>query len=498
MAADIHDDRMGKLISITVIGFLFTATVARGGEIAFDRRILESGDRVDHVTMADVSGDGKKDILLQNGHDIRFFVQQPSGFAAKPDHVVRLPGNAFLWTLGKMADDGRPGLVAMTSGGVLVYPPIGAASKDPTEVLILPQMFEGESTKPPQYTDFLPDLNDDGRSDIVVFGKGRMSIFLRRDGRFTLHQKIQIPMESDLAMPVGPNRAIEDVLYVPMLSFGDVNGDGRKDIGYFHAYRLTNIVQDDQGRFRTSEKGTTDFSEGKKRRRHYINVELPPQVKDLNGDGALDIVTVDPRKGRIKVYYAKKGGVAYDAPDEILNLNGWSAGCFLKDINGDGRLDLVATEVNKMGVVDGLKTFLSKKVSVHLVFFPMGSNGRLATEAVQRITFSIPYVVQLTLEEGTIDLVFRPNLDGDFNGDGYRDVLIKLDDDALDLYEGTKEGAMSADRSRQIAISPPAGVDRSDPFIDDLNGDGVSDILLRHFDVDEQKQHVELLMSRRK
>lgn len=471
---------------------------SRAEGVKFNSFLLETGPQVDDIVSFDVNDDGLKDIVIQEDHDLKIFLVRKDGVSVKPDSTIRMAGNSFLWTFGNLAGKGNSLVIATSDGMVCHLSSGGGFAKESVDLVVHGNIFEGISTSPPRNSDFLPDINGDGLSDAIIFDRNRLMVFIQNAKmEFVLRQKLDVPMESALDMAAGPHEKIEDIFSVPLMTFGDMNGDGRMDISYFQNQNIALFPQESDGTFRRTGVKKFELAGNKKRRRHYINIELPPKITDIDGDGMPDIMTIEPSKGRVSIFYARRGKADFKIPDDIKNVDGWSAGAWLRDINNDGRKDMILTEINKVGIIDGLKTFLSKKVSIHLVFFPTQPDGRLSAEPVRRLTFSIPFVIQFTLDHGVLDLVFRPNFNGDYNGDGYKDLLIKSGDRSLDVYLGESDGGVTSEPKMTIAMTPPAGVDRSDPFIFELNGDGVSDIILRHFDINKQQHRVEVLISSR-
>lgn len=202
-------------------------------------------------------------------------------------------------------------------------------------------------------------------------------------------------------------------------------------------------------------------------------------LKDFNGDGYDDVAvqssTRRPRGG-IRVF---TGGPEGLAEDRVRVLNPpeqppWdtdrdSTGDFGKifavgDVNGDGLADLVA----------GAPLYRELPFNPRLVetdgraYVYFGATGCILARSE---------VSYRPTERGTPFEFGRDVSVGDFNGDGYGDMLLTADDgqgpDELQLYPGAPFGP---DRSPVSTASVGA---RTAQFVGDLNGDGYADVMAK-------------------
>jgi hypothetical protein len=137
-------------------------------------------------------------------------------------------------------------------------------------------------------------------------------------------------------------------------------------------------------------------------------------------------------------------------------------------------------------------------VDLELHIYPMQAGGRYTQDPVQELKFSIPYALQVTRASATLDLTFRPNFKGDFNGDGLRDMLIAGDERTLRIHPGSREHGISEKPSGSIPMSPPEGTILTEPFVADFNRDGISDLILKHVYGDPMRHVLEMKLSRRR
>ena len=227
------------------------------------------------------------------------------------------------------------------------------------------------------------------------------------------------------------------------------------------------------------------------------DLEAITEIYILNNDGLLDLAVIYPSKGRVQIYYGREGRKDFSQPDTLLNVSdGWTTGIHNEDLNGDGKLELVMIVIRKFGIAEGINAFLSGKVDVELHLYPMQESGEYAKDPVQELRFTIPYALQVTQESATIDLVFRPNFQGDYNGDGLKDLIIAGDPTTLWIYPGVPDRLIARKPSGTIKMSAPKGATHTIPFVADFNGDSVSDLVLTHVLPGKKGSVVELKLSK--
>jgi hypothetical protein len=468
---------------------------------SYDTTALQTGGKGDRLVARDVDGDAYPDLIVQNGHDLHFFpFDRERGFAGTPARTLRLDGQVFLWTVALPGKGGRPHLITAGSRALQGHPfESGGFAPRGADLAVHPSLFEGQSAGPPLCLDFAPDLDGDGIPEILLFQKDQIFIMKGSpDAGYRCIDKLPLPVDVSLLLNWGAHMKMTETSAVSLLSFGDTNGDGRTDISVYRNEAIAIFRQQADGRF--SRPDTMDLAVEKvKRRDRFIKFDVPPRVADLNGDGLLDIVLVYPSKGRVAVYYGQEGRRDFTQPDEVKQIaDGWSTGVYIEDLAGRGRLDLIMGVVRRFGISSGIQVFLSGKVDLELHVYPMQASGRYTQDPVQELKFSIPYALQVTRASATLDLTFRPNFKGDFNGDGLRDMLIAGDEKTLRVHPGSREHGISERPSGSIPMSPPEGTILTEPFVADFNRDGLSDLILKHVHGDPVRHALELKLSRRR
>ncbi|MFB9336625.1 FG-GAP repeat domain-containing protein [Actinoplanes octamycinicus] len=175
---------------------------------------------------------------------------------------------------------------------------------------------------------------------------------------------------------------------------------------------------------------------------------LTGRLADINGDGRVDLLARFP-DGNLFVYPGTgKSGTETFGERYQVGI-GWNEATAITvaDVNGDGRVDLLAR------FPDG-----------NLFVYP--GTGKSGTE-----TFGERYQVGIGWNDATAITV------ADVNGDGRADILARFPDGNLYVYPGTgRSGTETFGERYQVGIG---WNDATAITVADINGDGRADLLAR-------------------
>lgn len=313
------------------------------------------------------------------------------------------------------------------------------------------------------------DLDGDGNADFVVTNtSGQARIFLGNgDGTFE-------------APALTPSAGLN----LMQITLGDLNGDGRADIvaGTLQNRLMISLNQGD-GTF----AAWTSLPPGL-----AIDGNTPPVVVDIDGDGNVDVATSGT--GGAALLFGNGDG-SFTAP-LILSAGITSNHLDVGDLNGDGRNDLIVTDVN---FNQGAYTFLNSggRSFIPGTHIGEGANRYVSLLAdlndddkLDRVTildqtsggasyvrlgsgngqFGPILAAQLTNEGGSP--YYRELAASDLNGDGMIDLLATSSTGAVWLSAGRGDGTFDA------AVSIGAGGLTSYGLsLADFNNDGATDIV---------------------
>lgn len=177
----------------------------------------------------------------------------------------------------------------------------------------------------------LADLDRDGKLDLVVAtGRNRgVTVFLGQgDGRFR----------------AAGGGAIELADAPSEMVVADFDGDGRLDlaVGHHDSYGITLLLGDGAGGFAHAPGSPVVTKQGRHPHTHGL------EAGDLNGDGRLDLVAFNSNPDDdVSVLLGDGRGGFAAAPGSPFAVGPGPYPGALADLDGDGRLDLVATATDR-------------------------------------------------------------------------------------------------------------------------------------------------------
>ena len=215
-----------------------------------------------------------------------------------------------------------------------------------------------------------------------------------------------------------------------------------------------------------------------------VSRPLVVTLGDLNGDSALDMVTVDSSGNSASVLMGKGDGTF--ATKTSFGVGNGPRGVTLGDLNGDGVLDMVTADFsgNKASVLIGkgdgtfgAKTQFSVWQPVDVDLGDLNGDGVL--DMVTQNVLGLAVVVLIGNGDGTFGArtnFFASNplsvTLGDLNGDGVLDIVTggKMGF-TVNVLIGNGNGTFGAQTTFSVESGPQAVT------LGDLNGDGVLDIV---------------------
>jgi Ca2+-binding RTX toxin-like protein len=303
--------------------------------------------------MADVNGDGRADIVGFTSNGTRVAIGQANGTFAAPV-LAETAFGASNWNnetvyprqLGDVNGDGRADIIGFYTAAV--YVALGQANGTFGAAYAGYGGYFGSEngwSNTTLYPRYIGDVNGDGRDDIVGFGSDRIMVSLATAAG-TFSAPITA-LSGHFVSTVGWNDSTKWLRRI-----GDVNGDGRADIIAFGADGVQVALGKADGTFELPIVGLAGMFGHSAEAGGWANAsQAPREVADVNGDGRVDIVAFGANGP--EVAFGKADGTFSDVYYGLFNTfgsataaGGWTNDSsnprLLGDVDGDGKADIVA------------------------------------------------------------------------------------------------------------------------------------------------------------
>lgn len=305
---------------VSTVGTWLTTTAYNQGSELFGQRVYPLPESPEQLLLKDVTGDGHIDALVTNnwGNVLSLLAGSPDGQFADPEYLTHDPENIGGYSSPIVAEDfdgdGKLELAIVRNDAGLSLYRRGAANRfELARVLDWPGNPTSLSTG---------DLNDDGKLDIIAT-VGRSNAVRVRLGRGNGDFESSV----DYSTLGWPNDSFVD----------DIDRDGKLDVVVADFSDNSISVLHGRGDGTLEPPITTPLAES----------PLGMQHADLNADARTDIVV--NFRGRISILLGTRDGsfadeVVYDSVSPNDHSGNSNPAIALADLNGDGLLDVATVE----------------------------------------------------------------------------------------------------------------------------------------------------------
>jgi hypothetical protein len=441
--------------------------------------------RVTRTDFVDLHGDGRCEILRFSNRLLRLYSLNDQGVYDPAAPVMReMPAEALFFDLGQVDEDPDTlELAAVTPEGVVAVS-FAPGTYESKSRLVLPARSlvvapeEGNLKR----RDFLRELDGDGMVDVVLPTTEGFALYFQREsapgkpGKWLPEpdQVIKARLHYRLTVKPGLLGGLKGKVGVPEFIVRDFNGDGRADFAIDDGTHLRIHSAEGERGFAAEPGKVLDLSvlagpDG----------EIPRfKLADVNADGLPDFLITRRSSGVTDVHLF---GRPLTDPPLRIKLPGWSFSPNLADLDGDGKLDLIVPSTPDIGVSTAMSVMMTGALTVtNHIFLNTGDTDqpfKKEPDEARDLRVKMRLFVDLT---GSIRAAHSVLVDvqGDFNGDGRKDLVYRSGSDEILIFPGQEEEVFDDSAARTVEIPDTDAFEDLGTVVRDLNGDGRTDLAI--------------------
>lgn len=470
-------------ILVFVVCFLLTSGLPAkvlGAKPTFRSYELKSDYK--EILFSDFDGDGLDDIILINEPNIVFFFQDSKdGFTKAPSLVYPLEDKSSVIWPARLGNKLGQDILVMTNEGVDSLSFVDRAKPPLKAKLINRQTIVPEKREEPAVVSFTLSANTAKEFPLIFIPTENELQIWRYDEQWHYIDSLQGIPEARIWGPY------ETAGYTKQfrlnINIADLNGDGLGDLV---------ICEENNGKMMFKAYPQKQDSSFVLKPSQFFEDEWDWRtwicLQDINRDGRVDVIKnkwleepwflpgTSSGKVLVQIFISDADGKIPDKPTYIFRKNDWISSMPIVDVDGDGFIDLVLG-YSLFDSREGMrKTVTSQQLDHSLrVHFYYNDGFRESPDIQRDVIINLEHYGMHVSWSRRNYIEKLISVDGDFNGDGRKDLLVKDEEDKTSVYFFiSREQGFS--NKPDIQFNDIKQVER---FITvDLNNDGISDLVV--------------------
>jgi len=488
-----------KINTLVFTIWLFVTSVfpakAFGAKPSFKSFELKSDYK--EFCFSDFDGDGLDDIIVIDEPNLVFFFQDhKSGFGKKPDMFYSLGDEPSIIWPAKVGNKAGQKFLVMTSEGVSTLSYLDRATPPSRSKIINQKTIIPDKCENSPIIFFVLSTKTAKEFPLILVPTERELHIWRHDQKWYCVGSLHNMPDERIWGPHKTSGYTKQ--YWLNLNIGDLNGDRLQDLV---------ICEENNGRtlfkiYPQTEKGSFTLKPSQSYEdewdwRKWICLQ------DINKDGRVDIIKnkwleepwflpgIYSGKVLVQIFMSDTQGNIPNKPTFVFRKNDWLSSMPILDIDGDGFIDLVLGYNRFVDSEKIRKTLVSKKLDHNLRIYFYDDGGFAMEPDCQKAL--VIHLNQRKLHISWTQREFLETqicLDGDFDGDGDKDLLVKDKEDKASVYF-----FISRKKGFSKKTNMHFNIKHVEQFIpEDLNKDGISDLIV----LDSKKDSFKVFLSKRR
>ena len=469
-------------------------SVALADDDIFKIQEIANQGRSVAAEIADFDGDQRKDLMVvsieglppEETRTIRVYLQQADGsLPVEESHSIPLPRWSTFYDIADLKNTPGEEMVLLRPDGVTILSLADVSGKQWDLPTSGPSTLGVSDDERGLDRIRLVNFQIAAEPVILVPQIGRLSVLgsdgtalaqvdvARRGNYFTVPANGPIAVESDIQL----------YLDSPKVTVGDVNGDNKADIVTSTRHELRVFLQNENGQF--DREASSIQALGFVSQRDHIRGSgaVVATPRDIDGDGRLDLMishvegTFSDATTSTFIFRNRDGYWNLDEPDDAFISEGALGSDLLVDVDQDNQLELVRLQL-KFSLFEIIELFLSSSVDSQLMIHRLEPDGHYGKKPWVRRKISTGISFDTFRSKG-----FIPPVGLDINNDGYADMISSANGRGMEVFLGGGKKPFSKRSAKQKFKT--VGVIR----FADFDGDGLPDFVLidpQEFDVPVQ------------
>lgn len=343
--------------------------------------------------------------------------------------------------------------------------------------------------------DFIQDVNDDGLDDIILPDFERTNLWLAlKDKQAYFYQYLPISTQVELSRG--------GVLFNPVkLFFADFTLDGQQDIAWISKGNINYFSQLDEGMFSLDPKKLAiassvhglDWwqireSDGENLDQSNLTHRVVEQIKDINGDGFVDVIVrftqssgVLDRVNDYEFYLGfsnKSSRLEFPTvANTVIKAEGTLTGLNIVDVNNDEKFEVLLSSF-ELSISNIIGALMSGGIDQNVLLFALNDEDVYEEEPI--ISKEVELSFSLTSGQSGQPIVLLSDVDGD----GLQDLILSSGEEELKIFLGqNSEGLFNRKASKHELSLPKDGALFAHS---DINHDGKEDFIMRYGRLDDE------------